>query len=72
VNLKNIHNVYFVGIGGIGMSAIARWFNTNGYAVAGYDRTPTALTSELINEGIQIHFEDDITYRLHIQKKTHW
>jgi UDP-N-acetylmuramate--alanine ligase len=62
VNLNNIHNVYFIGIGGIGMSAIARWFNANNYTVVGYDRTATALTTELINEGIQIHFEDSITH----------
>ena len=42
------------------MSALARWFNANGYKVAGYDRSPTALTNELRNEGIEIHFEDDI------------
>ncbi|WP_247235820.1 UDP-N-acetylmuramate--L-alanine ligase [Telluribacter sp. SYSU D00476] len=53
--------VYFVGIGGIGMSALARWFNTNGFPVAGYDRTPTTLTDSLEQEGIYISFEDDIT-----------
>lgn len=53
-------NIYFIGIGGIGMSALARWFNAKGYFVAGYDRTPTALTDSLIKEGINIHFEDDI------------
>lgn len=51
-------NVFFVGIGGIGMSALARWFNVNGFAVAGYDRTPTALTDRLQEEGIFICFDD--------------
>jgi UDP-N-acetylmuramate--alanine ligase len=60
VELKDIHNVYFLGIGGIGMSALARWFNANGFVVAGYDKTPTALTASLEKEGIVIHFEDDM------------
>ncbi len=60
MNLKQYHSVHFIGIGGIGMSALARWFNLNGFAVSGYDRTPTALTDTLINEGIDIHFEDDM------------
>ncbi len=58
--LTNIKNIYFVGIGGIGMSALARYFNTQGVKVSGYDKTPTALTEDLIKEGICIHFEDDI------------
>lgn len=53
-------DVYFVGIGGIGMSALARWFNVNGFRVAGYDRTPSPLTGSLQEEGIAIHFEDDV------------
>lgn len=52
--------VYFVGAGGIGMSALVRYFLSKGKAVAGYDRTPSALTEELIKEGAQIHFEDNI------------
>ncbi len=60
MNLHSISKVYFIGIGGIGMSAIARYFNKMGKCVSGYDKTPTALTDELINEGIKIHFEDDI------------
>jgi UDP-N-acetylmuramate--alanine ligase len=59
-NLQNIKNVYFLGIGGIGMSALARYFKFSGRNVAGYDRTPTALTDAMQNEGINIHFEDDI------------
>lgn len=58
--LTNIKNIYFIGIGGIGMSALARYFNTQGVFVSGYDKTPTALTDDLQKEGIQIHFEDDI------------
>ncbi|UQD55051.1 UDP-N-acetylmuramate--L-alanine ligase [Flavobacterium sp. K5-23] len=60
MNLNQIHNVYFIGIGGIGMSALARYFKTIGKQVSGYDKTPTALTSELIESGISIHFEDSI------------
>ncbi len=59
-NLQNIKNVYFLGIGGIGMSALARYFKFTGRNVAGYDRTPTALTEAMGKEGIDIHFEDDI------------
>ncbi|MBU8891301.1 MAG: UDP-N-acetylmuramate--L-alanine ligase [Bacteroidales bacterium] len=61
MDIKKIHNVYFLGVGGIGMSAIARYFNTIGKNVAGYDKVSKPLTSELINEGIHIHFSDDIT-----------
>jgi UDP-N-acetylmuramate--alanine ligase len=59
-NLQNIKNVYFLGIGGIGMSALARYFKFSGRNVAGYDRTPTALTDALQKEGIDVHFEDDV------------
>jgi UDP-N-acetylmuramate--alanine ligase len=58
VNLKNIHNVYFIGIGGIGMSAIARYFASNGKKVAGYDKTPSQITLDLEDLGVEIHFED--------------
>lgn len=57
-DLKSFKNAYFIGIGGIGMSAIARYFNENGVHVAGYDKTPSPLTDELEKEGIKIHFED--------------
>ncbi|OJJ16345.1 UDP-N-acetylmuramate--L-alanine ligase [marine bacterium AO1-C] len=57
--LEKFKNIYFVGIGGIGMSALARWFNTHQYQVVGYDRTATPLTDQLQQEGITIHFEDD-------------
>ena len=58
--LTNIKSIYFIGIGGIGMSALARYFNTQGVKVSGYDKTPTPLTDDLVKEGIQIHFEDDL------------
>ena len=60
MNLKNIHTVYFIGIGGIGMSAIARYFKANGKHVFGYDKTPTAITNSLEELGIEIHFNDAI------------
>lgn len=53
-------SIYFVGAGGIGMSALERYFNAEGYKVGGYDKTPSPLTEALINEGIDIHFEDNI------------
>ncbi len=59
-DLENIKNIYFIGIGGIGMSALARYFKFLGKNVAGYDRTPTQITSDLSELGINIHFEDDI------------
>ncbi|RZJ60992.1 MAG: UDP-N-acetylmuramate--L-alanine ligase [Flavobacterium sp.] len=58
MDLNQIHNVYFIGIGGIGMSALARYFKFIGKNVAGYDKTPTQLTNELRESGIHIHFED--------------
>ena len=51
-------NVYFIGIGGIGMSALARYYKFKGFNVAGYDRTPSELTTQLENEGIAVHYED--------------
>src|SRR5690625_1428612 len=53
---------YFIGIGGIGMSALARYFKFLGKEVLGYDRTSTDLTIKLENEGIEIHYEDDIKF----------
>ena len=60
MNLNNIHNIYFVGIGGIGMSAIARYFKANGKNVAGYDKTQTEITDALVDLGIAVHFEDSV------------
>ncbi len=54
------NNIYFIGIGGIGMSALARYYNSIGVSVSGYDKTETVLTKQLQNEGINIHFEDNI------------
>ena len=61
LRLENIKKVYFIGIGGIGMSAIARFFNERGVEVSGYDKTPTALTAQLERENIKVHFDDNIT-----------
>jgi UDP-N-acetylmuramate--alanine ligase len=58
IQLSNFNSVYFLGIGGIGMSALARYFNESGYHVGGYDKTPSPLISELIQEGCEIHFDD--------------
>ncbi|WBX73395.1 UDP-N-acetylmuramate--L-alanine ligase [Tenacibaculum pacificus] len=60
MNLKAIHNVYFIGIGGIGMSAIARYFSVNGKNVFGYDKTPSPITKKLEDIGVKIHFEDAV------------
>lgn len=61
IQLNKFKNAYFIGIGGIGMSALARYFNQLGWKVAGYDKTPSALTTELENEGIQVHFNDELS-----------
>ncbi|AUC20834.1 UDP-N-acetylmuramate--L-alanine ligase [Polaribacter sejongensis] len=60
MNLNTIHNVYFVGIGGIGMSAVARYFASNGKSVAGYDKIATQITLGLEGLGVEIHFEDAV------------
>lgn len=57
--MNNIKAIYFIGIGGIGMSNLARYFMSKGKKVAGYDRTETPLTKELVNEGAEIHYSDD-------------
>lgn len=56
--LETYKNIYFLGIGGIGMSALARYFNLKGLQVGGYDKTPSPLTNALEKEGISVHFED--------------
>ncbi len=58
IKLDHITHVYFIGIGGIGMSALARYFHSIGKKVSGYDKTPSPLTDELLKEGIEIHFQD--------------
>lgn len=60
IQYTNLKRIYFIGIGGIGMSALARYFHFNNVVVTGYDRTETALTKQLQQEGIAIHFTDDI------------
>jgi len=59
---EGVKRIYFLGIGGIGMSALARYFNSKGVVVNGYDKTETVLTKQLVKEGIGIHFEDDIKF----------
>ena len=59
--IRNLKSVYFLGIGGIGMSALARYFKLQGAAVAGYDRTSTALTDQLAGEGMDIHFTENLS-----------
>jgi len=59
-DINNIKSVYFVGAGGIGMSAIARYFMNKGMTVAGYDKTPTPLTARLEEEGMLLHYEDNV------------
>ena len=66
MELKDIKAVYFVGAGGIGMSAIARFFMSRGIVAAGYDKTPTALTKQLEREGMLIHYEDSIELIPHV------
>lgn len=60
MELKDIKAVYFVGAGGIGMSAIARYFRQKGLVVGGYDKTPSDLTRRLEEEGIRLHYEEDV------------
>lgn len=60
MDIENIHKVYFLGIGGIGMSALAWYFHSRGAAVSGYDRTPSAVTERLAAAGIDLHFHEDV------------
>ena len=60
MNLNQTHNFYFIGIGGIGMSALARYYKNLGKNVSGYDKTQTQLTNELQQEGIEVCFDDNI------------
>ncbi|MCF8273570.1 MAG: UDP-N-acetylmuramate--L-alanine ligase [Flavobacteriaceae bacterium] len=62
MNLNKIHNVFFIGIGGIGMSALARYFKAKDMYVAGYDKTSTELTDNLKTLGINVHFEDALEF----------
>ncbi|MDB5252053.1 MAG: UDP-N-acetylmuramate--alanine ligase [Flaviaesturariibacter sp.] len=58
-SLGDVNRIYFIGIGGIGMSALARYFHSKGVAVSGYDKTETPLTQVLVQEGIPVHYTDD-------------
>ena len=69
MNITDIKAVYFVGAGGIGMSAIARYFLKKGLVVAGYDKTPSDLTRQLEKEGMLIHYEENIEEIPHICKQ---
>lgn len=60
VHIDSIKTIYFIGIGGIGMSAIARYFHSKGAKVSGYDRTETELTKDLTSEGIEVHYSEDV------------
>ena len=60
--MAELKNIYFIGIGGIGMSAIARYYNFKGLKVSGYDKTPSELTHALESEGIEVHYEDDVAF----------
>ncbi len=60
MNISELKHIYFIGVGGIGMSALARFFNLKGVQVSGYDKTKTKLTEALANEGVNISFEDEI------------
>ena len=68
MELKDIKAVYFIGAGGIGMSALARYFIHRGLVVAGYDKTPSTLTHQLEKEGMLIHYEEDIEEIPHVCK----
>src|SRR6187399_1099291 len=57
---EKMNSIYFIGIGGIGMSALARYFHSKGAKVTGYDKTPSSLTKELELEGMKIHYEDNV------------
>ena len=60
MNIETMQSVYFLGAGGIGMSALIRYFLSHGKRVAGYDRTPSELTARLVEEGAVIHYEEDV------------
>jgi UDP-N-acetylmuramate--alanine ligase len=60
LSFETLHRIYFIGIGGIGMSAMARWFRKQGKEVAGYDRTRTTLCQQLETEGMDIIYEDEV------------
>ena len=60
MDVQNISRIYFIGIGGIGMSALARYYHSRNATVSGYDKTPSALTQQMESSGIKIHYEDNV------------
>ncbi len=60
MRFDSLKYVYLIGIGGIGMSGLARYFKSLGIYVGGYDKTPSVLTREMESEGIEIHYEDNV------------
>ena len=66
MELNSANRIYFLGIGGIGMSALARFLKINGANVAGYDKTPSEITDNLLSEGINVHFEDNSDLRINL------
>ncbi|MEG2150506.1 MAG: Mur ligase family protein, partial [Bacteroidaceae bacterium] len=72
MDIKTIKSVYFIGAGGIGMSALVRYFLSKGKNVGGYDRTPSELTEKLIKEGAKIHYEEGVSFipQEYLDKKT--
>ena len=62
IDINSYNSAYFIGVGGIGMSALARYFVSLGWKVAGFDKTETPLTKDLENEGVEIHFEDNTSF----------
>lgn len=60
MNFKDVQNIYFIGIGGIGMSALAEYFVASGFKVAGYDKTPSTITGNLEEKGVSVHYDDSI------------
>ena len=72
---SDIQSLFFLGIGGIGMSALARYFHARGYRVYGYDRTPSPLTDQLQKEGLSIFFEDQperVCQKMEIRNDDSW
>ena len=61
MNVRELKRIAFIGIGGIGMSALARFFRQRGVVVSGYDKTETDLTHALVEEGIAVHYADDVS-----------
>ena len=72
MDVNTLKAVYFIGAGGIGMSALVRYFLSIGKKVAGYDRTPSELTQKLIAEGAAIHYEENVEKMKNIEIEKNW